>query len=667
MKYALVILLKKPGAFDQPLTYKISEELSEVIKVGQGVFVPLKEGLSRGMVIELSDSTDQVEGTLKPIAYVIQELNLDEVHVNLARQIATYYHSSILRCLKLMLPGFLWKGKGVRILNKFLKNPPPIPDPSIFPLKPLRHALTTVQEAALQKIKQAKKPILIQGVTGSGKTELYLRLMLDTLRNNQQAMLLLPEIALTPQMIDYFSDYFGEYIAVFHSKLSEGQRLSEWLKVKTGVARVVIGSRSAVFAPVRNLGVLIVDEEHEWTYKQESSPYYQTHLVAERLCVLTGAQLIFGTATPRLETYYKAQTGVYDHLLLTERINQQAMPKIEVVDLRVEFQNKNYSIFSASLFNKIKDRLEKKEQIILFVNQRGMARAVVCRDCGHTLNCPHCQVALKLHQSQTHDMGRLMCHYCAYQQDLPLSCPQCESVNIRHVGVGTQRVEQDLTKAFPAARILRADQDTTSDKQGFEPLYHAFKNQEFDILVGTQMVAKGLDFPNVTLIGIILADIGLHIPDFRSHERVFHLITQVAGRAGRSDKIGEVVLQTYQPDHHAIRMAANYQYEAFAAKEISFRKKLNYPPFSQLVKFMVLSPDLEKLKKDIQMEKEILEDIFKVNELEASVLYAPAMIPKVNGFYYYQVLVRTENVDLLFSHWKVPKGWRVDIDPIHTT
>ena len=679
MNYVHIAIFKAPGAFDAPLTYKIPNQLKEVIQLGHVVEVPLKEKQVRGLVVGfLNEPSFEVE--LKEISNLLDWANgglasqtvpplLNEFQFNLASQMSIYYHSSLLRCLKLMVPRHLWKGTGRNVLKKFFKSEvqsAACEASSDIPLKPLKHELNSNQQRALIEIAQSSKPVLLKGVTGSGKTELYLRLILESVRAGKQAILLLPEISLTPQMVDYFSDYFGSSLAVFHSKLSEGKRLEEWLKVKTGQAKLVIGSRSAIFAPVADLGVLILDEEHEWTYKQESSPYYETHHVAEMLRSMTNCKLIFGTATPRLETLHAAQSGEYQLVELPARINQQALPKVHVVDLREEFKKKNFTIFSGLLFNLIQDRLQKKEQIILFVNQRGAARAVMCRDCGAAMLCPNCEVTLKLHLIPGQTQGKLMCHYCAYQTHLALSCAQCGSVNIKQVGVGTQRVEQDLIHTFPGIRVLRADKDTTSDKEGFEPIYQAFKKGDYDVLVGTQMVAKGHDFSKVTLIGLILADIGLHVPDFRSHERLFHLITQVAGRAGRAEHVGEVVLQTYQPDHPAIKMAAAYEYEVFAEKELSDRKKLSYPPFSQLIKFTVLGRDLEKLKTHIQTEKEVLEDIFATHQIPAFVLAAPAMVPKIGEFYHYHVLVRSSNIQLILDHWTPPKTWRMDRDPVHT-
>lgn len=667
MKYAKVSVLKRPGEFDQLLTYKIPANLSPKLTVGQGVSVELRDKITRGIVISLESEISVDIKNVREVQDFLPDLSLDSLTIEMVKKIADYYQCSLLRALKLFVPKTLWQGKGKRTLLQVQKQAYAEADHKKFPLVPFEFSLTAEQELALKAIKKEKRPVLLHGVTGSGKTEVYLRIILETIKKGKQAILLVPEIALTPQMIDYFQRYFGSQVALFHSKLSDGQRLHEWYKVQSGYAPLVIGSRSAIFAPVRNLGVIIMDEEHEWTYKQESSPYYETHRIAEMMKEMTSCHLILGTATPRLETYYKAEAGEYAHIKLSTRINSFSLPKVEVVDLREEFKRKNFSIFSQSLFSKIQDRLKKKEQIILFVNQRGMARAVVCRDCGLALTCPECEVSLKLHGGSYGTTQFLLCHYCSYRAEPQLACPYCNSLNIRHAGLGTERVEEELSKIFPGARVVRADKDTTSDKRGFEPIYEAFKKKEYDILVGTQMVAKGLDFPHVTLIGIMLADIGLHVPDFRSHERLFHIITQVSGRAGRGKTEGEVVLQTYQPKHHAIRMAADYAYDDFVAQELTFRKRLKYPPFSHLIKFVVTGLNQEKLKKHVKEESEVLEDIFKVNNLPVMITVAPAMIPKIGPNYYYHVLLRSENPHLIFKHWKVPKTWRIDIDPVHTT
>jgi len=522
--------------------------------------------------------------------------------------------------------------------------------------------LTKEQVAALEAIEASSKPVLLAGVTGSGKTEIYLRQILKTVAAGQQSILLVPEIALTPQMIAYFKDYLKGHIAVFHSKLSEGEKAREWWKVKTGEAVLVIGSRSSIFAPVQDLGLVILDEEHEWTYKQESTPYYQTHRVAEAMQEVWGARVILGSATPSADSFYRVGQGDFVEVRMPTRINQLSPPVISVVDLRDEFKKRNFSVLSLKLQLKIKERLARGEQIILFVNQRGFANAVVCRDCGYTERCPDCEISLKLHSGL-----RLICHYCHFEKRTVITCPDCQSAYIKNIGVGTQRVEEEVLKLFSQARVLRADKDTTQSKGGFETIYNEFLEGRHDVLIGTQMIAKGLDFKNVTLIGIILADIGLHMPDFRSSERLFQIITQVAGRCGRGDQPGEVILQTYNPTHPTIKRAANYEYEAFIQKELADREALNYPPYNRMIKFTIVGQDEKKLMDHVNQEQEILEDIFMANKLPVKIVSAPALIPKMAGRYYYHVLLRAKDPSIVFNHWEPPRGWRVDVDPIHTT
>ncbi len=657
MNYASVLVCKKSGEFDQPLTYGLPEAIQPPL--GQFVRVPFRgktvQGIVTGFVSTLPEGL--TAEAIKPIGELLP-LRLPEAQVKLAHFLAEFYHTSLTKTLRLMVPKRIWEGK--------------LPDvaaaPSVSAPTPLAPTLTLTpaQEAAWNEIQKSPKPVLLHGVTGSGKTELYLRAILEAVNAGKQALLLLPEIALTPQVFHYFEALFGHAITVIHSRLTDKQKAEAWERVRTGQARLVLGSRSAVFAPFAALGLIVMDEEHEWTYKQESAPYYETHRVVEKMSELHGARLILGSATPRLESYFKSQRGDYTLVTLSERIHQAEFPPITVVDLREEFKKKNFSIFSLRLQKKITERLERHEQIILFVNQRGIARAVVCRDCGYTEECPHCAISLKYHRPLGEP--QMVCHYCGFVKAPPRVCPACQSPYIKYIGVGTERVEEEVRRLYPAARVIRADKDTTAGKEGFEPIYQAFLRREYDILIGTQMVAKGLDFEGVSLVGLILADIGLSVPDFRSHERLFQLITQVAGRCGRSAaNTGEVILQTYQPDHFAITQAACYGYLAFAEQELKYRQKAGYPPYSRLIKFTVVGVDPEKLRKHIEAEEETLQDLFKVNDLPFRVSAAPALIPKMANRYYYHVLVQGQSPDLLFRHWRVPKGWRADIDPVHTT
>lgn len=405
-----------------------------------------------------------------------------------------------------------------------------------------------------------------------------------------------------------------------------------------------------------------------------------------------GIEIGFWKRDPFDETYHKAKVGEYATASLPDRIHQTEMPQIHLVDLREEFKKRNFSVLSLILQNKIRERLERKEQVILFVNQRGLANAVVCRDCGLTEKCPRCDIALKYHKSYQKsdqrsaisdqqnfgsrpliaDRGslsadQLVCHYCQFIKTPELFCPNCKSANIRYMGVGTQKVEEEVRKLFPQARVVRADKDTTDSKEGFEPIYRDFVDQKFDILIGTQMVAKGLDFGPVTLIGIILADIGLHQPDFRSSERLYQILTQVSGRAGRREQRGEVVLQTYNPTHPTIRMAAEQKYSEFIDLELKNRSAFGYPPFNRMIKFTVVGGDSIALAKHIEIERQTLEDIATVNKLNLKIASAPASIPKISDLYHYHVLIRSERPEVLLDHWKIPKGWRIDVDPVHTT
>jgi len=747
MKYANIILFKKAGDFDQELTYRISEELSGHLKEGFLVEAPFRSKIARGIVTALNDQIPSgiTEDKIKPIKKIISEKGLLPHHLTIARFVARYYQTTLGRALRLLIPKALWDGKGQepgRIFIRLLQNESkevrgskakkilqtlkecggeiPIEglkekvggftsatfkklielaqiekihetaysafDPKTVALIEPDKNLTPAQNQGLGEIRASDKPVLVHGVTGSGKTEVYLRLILECAKGGKQSILLVPEIALTPQMISAFAHYFGDRIALFHSKLSDGERAREWWKVRSGYAPLTIGSRSAIFAPVINLGLIILDEEHEWTYKQESAPYYRTHQIAEAMAKLWNARLILGSATPSAESYHKAKAGEYHYFSLPERVSQNEMPVISVVDLRDEFKKRNFSVFSLLLQNKIRDRLEKKEQIILFVNQRGLANAVVCRDCGYTEKCPRCEIALKYHRnykrsaisnqlrdipliadSRSPNSDLLVCHYCQFTKPPSLLCPNCRSPYIKHMGVGTQKVEEEVRRMFPCARVVRADRDTTDNKDGFEPIYHDFVDHKYDILIGTQMVAKGLDFGSVSLIGIVLADIGLNQPDFRSSERLFQILTQVAGRCGRRDKPGEVVLQTYNPDHPTIKRVAQYDYLDFIENDLNGRKAFGYPPFGRMVKFTVVGTDLSHLSKHIEAERQTLEDVSKLHDLNLKILSAPASIPKIADRYYYHILIRSEKPETLFEYWKLPKGWRIDVDPVHTT
>lgn len=445
---------------------------------------------------------------------------------------------------------------------------------------PLTEQQQNVMDPVLTNIHETKHDVfLLHGITGSGKTEIYLQSIETVLNKGEEAIVLVPEISLTPQMVERFKSRFGDDVAVLHSGLSTGEKYDEWRKIHRREVKVVVGARSAIFAPFDNLGIIIIDEEHENTYKQEDYPKYHAREVAKYRGEFHQCPVILGSATPTLESYARAQKGVYRLLELTERVNKQAMPEMDIVDMREELAKGNRTMFSDTLVDKINERIERGEQVVLLLNRRGYATFVMCRECGETIQCEHCDISMTYHRTQ----NKLKCHYCSDERPMPNTCPSCESDAIRFFGTGTQKVEEALQEQFQHARIIRMDVDTTSRKGAHERLLNQFANQEADILLGTQMIAKGLDFENVTLVGVIAADALLHLPDFRAAEKSFQLLTQVSGRAGRHELTGEVVVQTYTPEHYTVEMAADYDYQAFYLREMQVRKRFGYPPYYYLV------------------------------------------------------------------------------------
>ncbi|GAA0460847.1 primosomal protein N' [Alkalibacillus silvisoli] len=445
---------------------------------------------------------------------------------------------------------------------------------------PLTSEQQNVINPVIDQINQIKHEMfLLHGVTGSGKTEVYLQSIDRVLQDDKEAIVLVPEIALTPQMVTRFKSRFGDDVAVLHSGLSTGEKYDEWRKIHRKEVKVVVGARSAIFAPFENIGIIIIDEEHETTYKQEDYPKYHAREVAKYRGKYHQCPVILGSATPTLESYARAQKGVYQLLELTERVNEQALPDMKIIDMRKELEKGNRTMFSDALVEKINDRIKRKEQVVLMLNRRGYSTFVMCRECGETVQCQHCDISMTYHRTN----HKLKCHYCNEEQAMPNQCPECESEAIRFFGTGTQKVEEALKEHFEQARIIRMDVDTTSRKGAHERLLKKFGNQEADILLGTQMIAKGLDFENVTLVGVIAADAILHLPDFRASEKSFQLLTQVSGRAGRHELPGEVIVQTYTPEHYTVKLAAQYDFEGFFKREMQVRKRFLYPPYYFLV------------------------------------------------------------------------------------
>lgn len=451
-----------------------------------------------------------------------------------------------------------------------------------------RPVLTQQQRAALCTIEKAMQKggetVLLHGTTGSGKTEVYLRAIEQTLDAGKGAIVLVPEIALTPQMVARFRGRLGDTVAVMHSRLSAGERYDEWRRVRNGQARVVIGPRSALFAPVQEIGLIVIDEEHEQSYRNEQRPQFESVDVARFRAQHSGGTVVLGSATPSVQTYYRCQNGVYQLCQMPDRVGQSGMPKVLVADMREELQQGNRSIFSGPLYQAIQDTLARGEQIMLFINRRGYSTFLMCRGCGYVFECPSCDVSMTYHKGKSRNW--LSCHYCGRTQPIPDVCPSCGKPYLKYFGMGTQQVEEQVNLHFPQARTLRMDADTTRGKDAHLHILEAFGTHQADILIGTQMIAKGLDFQNVTLVGVMAADSSLYLPDYRSAERTFQLIMQVAGRAGRDAKPGHVVVQTYNPEHFAVEAAVEQDYPAFYAQEIQYRRMAQFPPFATFVQFL---------------------------------------------------------------------------------
>ena len=535
--------------------------------------------------------------------------------------------------------------------------------------------LTPAQEAAWHEIRESLRRLssaehrdgtpvfLLHGVTGSGKTEIYLCALDQAIALGRRAIVLVPEIALTPQTIGRFSARFPGRVAVLHSKLSLGEQFDEWQRIRDGAFDVVIGSRSAVFAPQPDLGLIVIDEEHEWTYKQqEQSPRYHAREVAIKLAQLTRSAVILGSATPDLESYHRAQIGDYRLLQLPERIAQAKLPKVEIVDMRQELKQGNRSIFSRSLFQAITKALTAGEQVILFLNRRGTASFVQCRDCGFVLRCRRCDISLTYHGTQ----DSLICHQCSYKMPVPRICPSCFSRRIKFLGIGTQRIAEEVAKAFPQARLLRWDRDVTRGKYSHEEILDRFLSHDADILIGTQMIAKGLDLPLVTLVGVINADIGLYFPDFHSSERTFQILTQVAGRAGRGILEGRVIMQSYSPEHYAIAAAAEHDYHAFYEREFAFRRQQGTPPFNRLARLVYSHTNATLCQREAErMQRVLRAEIASWGLPETSLIGpAPAYTQRVRGRYRWQIIIRSPDPLTILGQVPIPQGWVVDIDPI---
>ena len=567
--------------------------------------------------------------------------------------------------------------------------------------------MTSQQQTAIKEITEnSLNKFLIHGITGSGKTEIYTRLAETYIKQGKQALILVPEISLTPQIIKYFEEALQIKAAVIHSRLSEGEKQKSWLDIKDNKAKLIIGSRSSIFSPFKNLGIVIIDEEHELSYKQDNSPRYSAHKVIEKIQELNPEiKIVYGSATPSVETAEKLKDST---ILLTERVNKIDLPKVEIVDLREEFKKKNYSIFSDSLKEEMLSALAKNEQIILFLNRRGSASSVVCRDCGYAEKCKICDVPMTYHEktfspsstegaankscSRSEPLNKLICHHCGQISKPPIICPVCKGTHIKYLGIGTQKIETEVKKEFPNARILRADKDTTAKKHGFEEIYTKFLNHEADILIGTQMITKGLHLPKVNLVGVILADIGINIPDFKTAERTFQLLTQVAGRAGRDKSQGKVIIQTYNPENISLVCAKTHNYAEFFKYERTQRKLLFNPPFSRLAKIMIQNEHLKRCQENTEKIHKLLNQLLSQSATtqnpktpepssEIEILSYPAYLAKLKGKYRYIILIKDKSclpdlsaqpkihnlLEKLPKEYIIDTNVKIDIDPITTT
>jgi primosomal protein N' (replication factor Y) (superfamily II helicase) len=539
--------------------------------------------------------------------------------------------------------------------------------------------LTPAQSGAVDAIAGASAgapPFLLHGVTGSGKTEVYLAATASTLALGRQALILVPEISLTPQTVERFAGRFPGRVAILHSALTDGQRYDQWSAIRDGHVDVVVGSRSALLAPLTKLGLIVIDEAHEWTYKQtERQPRYQTRDVAARLSQLTGATLVMGSATPDVTSYARADRRRYTLLRLPDRVVPSArsgtstlsapaagsLPAIETVDLRRELREGNVSIFSRALSSALAEALERQEQAILFLNRRGSAQFLLCRDCGHVPRCARCSLSLTYHA----DGQRLVCHQCGRSRGVPDRCPGCRGRHLRRLGAGTQRVVEEVERRFPSARILRWDADNARTASDHDRLYGAMLHGDADVLVGTQMVAKGLDLPGVTLVGVVNADLALNIPEYYSAERAFQLLTQVAGRAGRRDRPGRVILQTYTPEHYALQAVAKHDYQLFFEREMAFRKRAAYPPYSRLTRLVYATGGAEQAEVGARQLATSLRSLLAEGNAGSGEVVGPVpcRLPRLRGRWRWQILLRSPQPSALLNCIDLPDGLSVDVDP----
>lgn len=697
--YAEVIVNSDAVEIDKPFTYKVKDDLVPLISVGHRVKIPfgVRNKPTEGFVMALSTEFNDTYKVKEIIKLCDEEPILTKEDLLMIEFLIRKTLCKHIDAIRVLIPTGLIKGlkskkkKVIKFVNDFyedIKNKEKYKNLISFIKdndglfskaelskehnfstyvinKSIEKGYLSVEETVIERFnrriykednskdlteeqKQAilrientdKNGVLLKGVTGSGKTEIYMNLVEKVLNRGEGAIVLVPEIALTPQMIERFKGRFGEDVALFHSRLSDGERFDEWYRVKSGRCRLVVGARSAIFLPVDKLGLIIIDEEHEGTYKSEHNPKYNTKEVAEFLSVIKGCKYILGSATPSVESFADAMVSKVELIELNNRVDNKPLPTMKIVDMREELKVKNLSMFSRKLYKEMKEALERKEQIILFLNRRGFSTFISCRSCGYVFKCHKCDISMTYHKN-----GYLVCHYCGRTEKQVKICPKCKSKYVKFFGAGTEKVENEVRKYFKDARILRMDADTTRNKDSHERIYNSFKRGEADILIGTQMITKGLDFKGVTLVGVLAADMSLNIPDYRSGERTFQVITQVAGRAGRGDKEGKVIIQSYTPNHPSLKYAIDNDYVGMFKEEIAIRKGMGYPPFGKILLIRGISKNEEKLK---EFMKSIAKEIDELLEDEITLLGpTQCIVGKIKDKYRWQILIKGKIIDEL--------------------
>jgi len=628
-----------PLAVDDPYTYAVPAEWSDKIKPGVRVRIPFKNRDIVGYIVGFSDSERNAK--TKSVLEVLDEKPLVSQHfLELTQWIKSYYFSSWGEAIQACVPKQYRKAK----IAKKRKKKAELPENTAPSKKTKEFTLTGEQQDALNQIIELMRTsrfneALLLGVTGSGKSELYIRAIQHALRNGKSAICLVPEIALTEQIERFFEGYFGDELEIIHSKLSDGERWQAWDRIRRGEKKVVLGVRSAIFSPLENLGLIIIDEEQEPSYKQDQTPRYHARDVARWRAQNLGALLLMGSATPSIELLHEARTGNIHLLELSKRIGDKELPQIQIIDLKQAQQiSREKVIISSTLAQAVQSALEKKESVMLMLNRRGFSTQAQCLQCGKAIACRHCDVALTFHQAEQ----KLLCHYCNYSIGESDRCVYCQYQLFRYMGVGTEKVESEIARMFPQAKVARLDSDVIRKKGSHEDILSRFRAREIDILVGTQMIAKGFDFPHVTLVGIILADTALLLPDYRSSEKTFQLVTQMAGRSGRGELGGKVLVQTFSPFHYSIQSAKNHDTKGFYEQELKHRQDFSYPPFVKLINIIIRS----KIEKRVIEQAEILKsEILKVLPIHQTEVLGPAPLPfyRLRGHFRWHLMIKIKN------------------------